>query len=64
MTQDTPPVPTVPPAVRTVAYVVGIVAGAAVTPLTVAGLEVAASIAGAAAAAAAAIAFGYRPTRQ
>ena len=55
--------PAIPPKVRTWAYVVAIAAGAAVTPLNVAGLEVAASAAGAIAAAGAGIAFGYRPTR-
>lgn len=57
------PTPTIPPAARTIAYVVAIVAGAAVTPLNLAGLDVWSSVAGAAAAAGAGIAFGYRPTR-
>ena len=60
---DEQPTPTIPPVVRTVTYVVGILAGAAVTPLALAGLEVGAASAGALAGACSAIAFGYRPTR-
>ena len=57
------PTPTVPPAVRTGGYVVGIIAGCAVVPLATAGLDVWASVAGAVAAAGNGLAFGYRPTR-
>lgn len=60
---DEQPTPTVPPIMRTASYVVAIVAGAAVTPLTVAGLDVWASVAGAVSAAGNGLAFGYRPTR-
>lgn len=57
--------PTVPPTVRTWAYVVGIVAGLAVAPSLYAfGLEPWAVVSGAVSGAANALAFGYRPTRQ
>lgn len=62
---DDQPTPTVPPTVRTWAYVVGIAAGVGAAPaLLAAGLTVAAGIAAAIAGAANALAFGYRPTRQ
>ena len=56
--------PTVPARVRTVAYVVGIVAALAVAPSLLAyGQEAAAAVAVAISGAANALAFGYRPTR-
>jgi len=55
--------PTVPPVVRTIAYAVGPFAGAAVAPLALADLPIAAAAAGALAGACSALAFGYRPTR-
>ncbi|WP_353708980.1 hypothetical protein ABRQ22_06665 [Cellulosimicrobium sp. ES-005] len=66
MTQETtttPPV--VPPTVRTVAYVVGIVAGLAAAPSLLAfDLPAWAAVAAAVSGAANALAFGYNPTRQ
>lgn len=61
---DEQPTPTVPPVVRTVAYLVGIVLGVGVAPALLAlGLVPAAGVAAALSGAANAIAFGYRPTR-
>lgn len=56
--------PTIPPKVRTGAYVVGIVSALAVAPALLAyGLEAPAAVAIAVSGAANALAFGYRPTR-
>lgn len=56
--------PTIPPRWRTIAYVVGVLAGLVVAPsLAAAGLLVPAAIAGAVSGGANALAFGYRPTR-
>ncbi|MGN7705040.1 hypothetical protein [Cellulosimicrobium sp. 22601] len=56
--------PTVPPVVRTVAYVVGLTFGLGVAPSLIAlNLPAWAAVAGAISGAANALAFGYRPTR-
>lgn len=56
--------PTVPPKVRTGAYLVGIVVGVGVGPsLAAFGLDSWTAVASAVAGAASVIAFGYRPTR-
>lgn len=61
---DEPPTPTVPPAARTWAYVVGIVSALGAAPALLAyGLNEAAAVAVAISGAANALAFGYRPTR-
>jgi len=61
---DEQPTPTVPPAVRTVAYVVGLTFGLAVAPSLIAlDLPAWAAVAVAISGAANALAFGYRPTR-
>jgi hypothetical protein len=59
---ETPP--TIPPAVRTAAYIGGAVLGLGVAPALLSlGLTGWAGVAGALAGAANALAFGYRPTR-